>query len=111
MELEETEGHEQSSWVNQRELREAHQRASERLAKEAEARKQKYARHDRTKPSPIEVGHRVLVRDQTIQGRNKIQDRWSTRVHKVVEQLDNGAYVIEPADGHGVTKVVNRAEW
>ena len=31
-------------------------------------------------------------------------------MHRVVEQLDNGAYVIEPADGHGSTRVVNRAE-
>lgn len=78
--------------------------------KEADTRKQKYDRHSRTKPSPIEVGHRVLVRDRTVRGRNKIQDRWSTRVHKVVKQLDNGAYVIEPADGHVFTRVVNRAE-
>lgn len=28
----------------------------------------------------------------------------------MVKQLDNGAYVIEPADGHGSTRVVNRAE-
>ena len=27
-----------------------------------------------------------------------------------MKQLDNGAYVIEPADGHGSTRVVNRAE-
>lgn len=112
VELEETQGHEQASWItrHQTELRDAHQRAAEKLAKEAEARKRKYDRHSRTKPSTIEVGQRVLVRDRTNRGRNKIQDRWSTRVHKVVEQLDNGAYVIEPADGHGSTKVVNRAE-
>lgn len=112
MELEETEGHEPTSWItrHQKELRDAHQRAAERLAKEAEARKQTYDRHNRTKPSPIEVGHRVLVRDRTIRGRNRIQDQWSTRVHKGVEQLDSGAYVIEQADGHGSTKVVNRAE-
>ena len=42
--------------------------------------------------------------------RNKIQDRWSTRVHKVVEPLANGTYVIEPADGHGNTRVVGRSE-
>ena len=31
-------------------------------------------------------------------------------MHRVVKQLDNRAYVIEPADGHGSTRVVNRAE-
>lgn len=112
VELEETQGHQPSSWItkHQTELRDAHQRVAVRLAKEADTRKQRYDRHSRTKPSPIEVGHRVLIRDRALRGRNKIQDRWSTRVHKVVEQLDNGAYVIEPADGHGSTRVVNRAE-
>ena len=28
----------------------------------------------------------------------------------MVEQLDNGAYVIEPADRHGSTRIVSRAE-
>ena len=58
----------------------------------------------------IDVGYRVLVRDRTVRGRNKIQDRWSTRVHKAVEQLVNGAYVIQPADRYGSTRIVNRAE-
>ena len=31
-------------------------------------------------------------------------------MHRVVKQLDNRAYVIEPADGHGSTRVVNQAE-
>ena len=112
MEIEETQGHQPSSWFTKHltELRDAHRRAVARLAKEADTRKKRFDRHSRTKVPPIEVGHRVLVRDRTIRGRNKIQDRWSTRVHKVVEQLDNGAYVIEPADGHGNTRVVNRAE-
>lgn len=74
VELEETQVHMQSSWIarHQKKLREAHQRAAERLAKEAEARKQRYDRHNRTKPPPIEVGHQVLVRDQTRRGRNNI---------------------------------------
>ena len=103
----EAQDHQPDSWVtrHQKELRDAHRRAAERLAKEAEARKRKYDKHPRTKPSSVQVGQRVLVRDRTIRGRNKIQDRWGTRVHKVVEQLDNGTYVIEPADGHSDTRV------
>ena len=110
LEIEETQGHQPSSWTTQHqtELRDAHQRAAARLAKEADTRKKRFDRHSRTKVTPIEVGHRVLVRDRTICGRNKVQDRWSTRVHKVVKQLDNGAYVIKPADGRGNTRVVNR---
>lgn len=112
VEPEENQGCQPNSWVtkHQTELRDAHQRTAARLAKEADTRKQKYDRNSRTKPQTIEVGHRVLVRDRTVRGRNKIQDQWGTRVHKVVDQLDNGAYVIEPADGHGGTRIVNRAE-
>ena len=112
VDIEETQDHQPSSWItkHQTELRDAHQRAAVRLAKEADTRKKRFDRHSTTKVQPIGVGHRVLVRDRTIRGRNKIQDRWSTRVHRVVEQLDNGAYVIEPADGHGSARVVNWAE-
>ena len=112
VEIEETQGHQLSTSItkHQTELRDAHQRAAARLAKEADTRKKRFDRHSRTKVTPIEVGHRVLVRDRTICGRNKVQDRWSTRVHKVVKQLDNGAYVIEPADGHGSTRIVSQAE-
>lgn len=80
------------------------------MAKEAAIRKQKYDKQSRVKPSTVEIGQRVLMRDRTIRGRNKIQDRWSTKVHKVVDQLENGTYADEPADGHGNTRVMNRAE-
>ena len=112
VEIEETQGHQLSTWItkHQTELREAHQRVAARLAKEADTRKKGFDWQSRTKVLPIEVGHQVLVRDHTIRGRNKIQDRWSIRVYKVVKQLDNGAYVNGPADGHGSARVVNRAE-
>ena len=87
IELDETQGQEPSTWVSrhQKELRSAHRRAAEKLTKEAAIRKQR-----RVKPSIIEIGQRVLVKDRTICGRNKIQGRWSTKVHKVVDQLENG---------------------
>ena len=71
IELDETQGQEPSTWVSRREkeLRSAHRRAAEKLAKEAAICKQR-----RVKPSTIEIGQRVLVRDRTICGRNKIQD-------------------------------------
>lgn len=80
------------------------------MAREAKVCKRRHDKHPRTKPSPVQVGQRVLVRDRTIWGWNKIQDHWGIRVHKVAEQLDNGTYVTEPADGHGDTRVVNQAE-
>ena len=99
------------SWVtrHQEELRDTHKRAADKLAREADVRK-KYNKHPRMKLLPQQFGQQVLVRARTIRGQNKIQDQWGTRVHKVVEQLDNGTYVIEPAEGHGSTRVVNQAE-
>ena len=112
VEMEETAAHQPTTWItkHQTELREAHRRAAAKLEKEADTRKQRFDRRRGTKSPSIDVGYRVLVRDRTVRGRNKIQGRWSTRVHKVVEQLDNGAYVIESADRHGSTRIANRAE-
>ena len=101
-----------SDWVtkHQMELREAHKRASDMLKRQAETRKKHFDSKRRTKEGTIAVGTRVLVRNRGVRGRNKIQDRWSNKVFKVVEQLENGTYSIEAADGHGNQKIVNRAE-
>ena len=100
------------SWVatHQGKLQEAHQMAADRLRQEADTRKRAYDKNARTKSDEIDVGSRVLVRNRIVRGRNKIQDRWSSQVHKIVECLDNDTYMIEPADGHGHLRVVNRAE-
>lgn len=100
------------NWItrHQEELRDAQNKAAERLKEEAAARKRIFDRNRRTDPMPIAVGSRVLIRNRTVKGRNKIQDRWSSKAYKIVESLENNRYVIEPADGHGQTKVVNRAE-
>ena len=76
IELDETQGHEPSTWISRhrKELRNAHRRAAEKLAKEAAIGKQKYDKQSRVKPSTIGIGQRVLLRDRTIRGRNKIQD-------------------------------------
>lgn len=51
---------------------------------------------------------KVLTRSHP-QGRAKIQDRWNSKVYKVADRRDN-VYEIEPTDGQGSNKVVNRAE-
>ena len=94
VEIEETRGHQPSTWITKHQMELPHQRAAARLAKESDTCKKRFERHSRTKVPPIKIGHRVLIRDHTIRGRNKIQDRWSTRLHRVVNQLDNGAYVM-----------------
>ena len=102
---------ENDSWLaaHQNRLRGAYRRARERLEAEALLRKQQYDRHPRTKPSEIGIGERVLTRNRTVRGRNKIQDKWSSTVYKVV-QRHGDVYDIEPADGTGQVKRVNRAE-
>ena len=112
VELDDTTPQGNSSWVtkHQEELREAHRKAAALLKQQAEARKRRVEKNHRTNESPVLTGTRILIRDHSIRGRNKIQDRWSTKVHKVVENLPNGTYVIEPADGHGTARVVGRAE-
>ena len=51
VEIEETQGHQLSSWIfkHQAELRDAHQRAAARLAKEADTCKRRFDQHSRTK--------------------------------------------------------------
>lgn len=66
-------------------------------------------KQSKVKPLTIEI-EQALVRDRSVRGRNKIQDWWSIKVHKVLDQLENGAYVVEWADGHGSTRVMNSAE-
>ena len=105
------EEHAGESWIttHQTRLREAHHRAIEKLKAEALLRKQQYDRNGRPKPSEIKVGERVYHRKRSVQGRNKIQDKWSSTVYKVVQRRGD-VYDIEPADGVGPAKVVHRAE-
>lgn len=60
----------------------------------------------------LPIGRRVLVRDRTIKGRNKIQDRWLSNSYRVIERndQDGNVYTVEPLDGHGGLKTVNRTE-
>lgn len=102
---------EAETWLSthQNRLRDAHRQAKERLETEALQRRQRYDRHPRTKASHIEIGERVLSRNRAVRGRNKIQDKWSSVVYKVVQRRGD-VYDIEPADGTGKVRTVNRAE-
>jgi len=51
---------------------------------------------------------RVFTRSHPT-GRAKIQDKWNSKVYKVVNRRDH-VYEIEPADGQGPTRTVNRSE-
>ena len=94
--------------LHQNRLRDAHQQAQNKLRAEASLRKQQFDRHKPVKIDIIPIGERVLTRSHP-QGRAKIQDKWSSKVYKVVNRRDN-VYEIEPADGQGNSRTVNRAE-
>ena len=94
--------------LHQNRLREAHQQAQSKLRAEAIFRKKQFDRHRQIKPDEIPIGERVFTRSHP-QGRAKIQDKWNSKIYKVVNRRDN-VYEIEPADGQGATRTVNRAE-
>ena len=60
----------------------------------------------------LPIGRRVLVRDRTIRGRNKMQDTWLPNPYRVIERKDPGGnvYTVEPLTGQGGLKTVNRTE-
>ena len=97
-------------WLSQHQnrLREAHQQAQDKLKAEATLRKQQFDRRKQVKPDELPIGERVLTRSHP-KGRSKIQDKWNSKVYKVVNRRDN-VYEIEPTDGDGTTKIVNRSE-
>ena len=74
-----------------------------------EARKATYDR--RAKEAPLQLGDRVYLRHRVL-GRNKIQDHWAPRVYKVIQVLspEQGVYQVEPSDGSGPIRTVNRTE-
>ncbi|KAL6490487.1 hypothetical protein MHYP_G00008320 [Metynnis hypsauchen] len=80
-------------WVqeHQRRLQVAFEGARERLQAAAQHRK---GRHDQfVKPNPLDVGQLVYLRDNSVRGRNKIQDAWSAVVYKVVRAPEPGGVV------------------
>ena len=98
-------------WVktHTRRLQDAYLKAREQLRRQAEARKATYDR--RAKAAPLQLGDRVYLRHRVL-GRNKIQDHWAPRVYKVIQVLnpEQGVYQVEPSDGSGPIRTVNRTE-
>ena len=94
--------------LHQNRLREAHQQAQSKLRAEALFHKKQFDRHRQVKPDEIPIGERVFTRSHP-QGRAKIQDKWSSKIYKVVNRQDT-VYEIEQADGEGATRTVNRTE-
>ena len=93
---------------HQQRLREAYELAKTQLDREAGKRKRFYDKG--AKEHELQPGDLVYTR-RRVPGRNKIQDAWHSRVHRVVSRPgERATYVVEPADGFGVQKTVHRAE-
>ena len=93
--------------THQSRLRDAYQKAGERLQNAAQSRK---ARHDqRLNDVPVRFGQLVFLRNR-VRGRNKIQDAWSSTPYRVTElpEKDGVVYTVERADGTGDLRRIHR---
>lgn len=83
---------------HQARLKVAFGNAQERLLAAAERRKE---RHDlNVRPSALQVGQLVYLRDHSARGRHKIQDVWSSVLYQVLKAPlhDGPVYTIAPVD-------------
>ena len=101
---------EENDWVvllKQR-LTSAWESTCKQLQKELRSRKCAYDK--RTKLYPLEIGNKVLLRNNQVRGRNKIQDHWMTEEYVVTDVLNDvqGVYRIKPVSGVGDERVVHR---
>ncbi|CAG2226423.1 unnamed protein product [Mytilus edulis] len=96
-------------WIiaHQNRLRYAYEKAGEQTKDRAEYRKTK---HDEKRFNPeICVDDKVYIRNRGVHGRNKIQDTWSSTVYRVV-RLSENTVTVEPNDGAGVSRTLNRRD-
>ena len=100
----------EEGWVlqHQRRLHDAYRLAHARLVSHADERK---VRHDRqARELPLAAGEHVYLRNHGVRGRNKIQDSWRRTPYRVVARQGlNEVYVVEPVDGDGEPRTVNRS--
>lgn len=75
-----------------------------------ERQKQMYDRN--AKASPLIPGERVLVRNRSVRGRNKIRDKWEGQTYVIVNQphLNIPVYVLAPENGQGRERTLHRNE-
>ena len=99
-------------WVfeHQKRLNEAFEAASQNTEREAQRRRDRNdAKADDT---DLPLGATVFCKNRAVKGRNKIQDRWNSEPHRVINRLDTGGhtYVVEPFDKARPARTVHRCE-
>jgi hypothetical protein len=96
---------EESIDAHQKRLRYAYGKAEERTNNRAEYRK---TVHDHKRFNPeLCVGDKIYIRNRGVRGRNKIQDTWDSTIYRVL-RLSENTVVVEPDDGAGVSRILNR---
>ena len=95
-----------------RELREklenAYRIASEGAGKSSEKQKEHYDR--KVRGATVQVGDRVLVRNLSLRGKQKLANKWEDEIHLVLEQPTNGfpVFVVKREDGIGRRRTLHR---
>lgn len=88
-------------------LQEAYELASAAALRNHQKNKTYYDR--RVRHQVLAKGDRVLVKNLGLKGKHKLQDRWSSVPHVVVEQLPNlPVYRVKPEDGFGRERTLHR---
>uniref|UniRef100_A0A3P8SAU4 Integrase catalytic domain-containing protein n=1 Tax=Amphiprion percula TaxID=161767 RepID=A0A3P8SAU4_AMPPE len=88
-------------------LEESYQIASRNAAKNAGRNKARFDQH--VKPSKLEVGDRVLVRNVRVRGKHKLSDKWEQDIFVVVKQAgDLPVYTVKPENKDGPNRTLHR---
>ncbi|XP_024120881.1 uncharacterized protein K02A2.6 [Oryzias melastigma] len=89
-------------------LEESYHLASRNAAKSAERNKVRFDR--RVRPSVLEEGDRVLVRNVRLRGKHKLEDKWEKDIYIVVKRAgDLPVYTVRPeTDSSGRTRTLHR---
>ena len=89
-------------------LEESYQVASKNAAKSAERNKTRF--DQRVRPSALEEGDRVLVRNVRLRGKHKLEDKWERNIYVVVNRAgDLPVYTVRPeTDSSGKTRTLHR---
>jgi hypothetical protein len=98
-----------TDWVtlHQKRLKEAYLNAKRNLEKECSQRKAKV--DVKIQPHELEIGKKVLLKDHSVMGRNKIGDYYRPETYEVID-LHGPVYTFQAEGKTWKRKVVNRRE-
>lgn len=88
-------------------LKESYKIASENTVKSTDRNKLRFDKHVR--PSTLETGDRVLVRNVRLRGKHKLSDKWEQDIYTVVKRAgDLPVYTVRPEGREGPTRTLHR---